>query len=409
MRRFVLGLLLCSGIPALFADTIDEGEDIDQRDVQALREWINTKRQVTVNEKGGSLSISGEVRAELQATGETVNGIKQRGLGGVSGWPTRAYDVEVNLMMDYRTERTWAAVKLEFDNDAGLFGGTTNRVRLERAWMGARLIEYDTVVLDAELGRRSLGNIFDSKLEGDSLFDGLLFRYDHSLENIGDIYAHAGAFIIDERENQYGYAGEVGMLNVANTGFYTKYLLIDWDTKDLHNKVKNERFDFVVSQLLFGYKFIPHYLKKVVMMYLAGLYNSAAHPHPVTNHKKANWGSYIGFTIGELRKAHDWSFDANYQLLAAQCVPDFDIAGIGIGNSPKTGLYTSKIDGTGVVNTSKTAGGNGNYRGFVMSLDYLLTNNITFQQRWQQSVTLDKHIGPFRRFKQYEMEFIYGF
>ena len=43
------------------AATIDEADDLDQRDIGALRDWINTKRQVTIKESGGALSISGEV------------------------------------------------------------------------------------------------------------------------------------------------------------------------------------------------------------------------------------------------------------------------------------------------------------------------------------------------------------
>src|SRR5580704_6832694 len=64
---------------SLHASTIERSQDVDQKDVNAVREWINTKRQVTVRELGGALSISGEVRTEMQSTGETRNGINQRG------------------------------------------------------------------------------------------------------------------------------------------------------------------------------------------------------------------------------------------------------------------------------------------------------------------------------------------
>jgi hypothetical protein len=29
-------------------------------------------------------------------------------------------------------------------------------------------------------------------------------------------------------------------------------------------------------------------------------------------------------------------------------------------------------------------------------------------QQWKQSITLDNDIGPFRRYKQYEVDFIYS-
>ena len=196
---------------------------------------------------------------------------------------------------------------------------------------------------------------------------------------------------------------------MAGTGLYTKYSLIDWDTKNQHNPVQNLRYDFLVSQLIIGYKFLPGRLKKIVQIYAAGLINSNAHRTRITHHRKANWGTYAGFSIGELRKQGDWALDVNYQVLAAQCVPDFDVQGIGLGNSDNSGFYTGNVRGGGATTTSKTAGGNVNYRGFQMTLDYLLTNQLNLQQSWQQSITLDKSIGPFRRYKQYEIEFIYGF
>lgn len=392
----------------LCADTIDKG-DVEESDLQALREWIYSKRQVTIGEKGGALSISGEVRAEFQTTNETKNGIKQRGQGapkfGGDIFPAQAYDVEVNLMFDYRTDRTWASVKLEFDNDAGLFGGTFNKLKLERAFIGFRAIEKETFTTDVIIGRNRMGSFFDSKIEFGTFFDGILVRYDQTHETIGDFYIHAGVFVIDERRNHYGYVGETGLLNILNTGFYAKYALIDWDTKDYPKEIDNLRFDFLVSQGILGYKFVPKWLDKVTLVYAAMLWNSAADKHAITNHEKQNLGGYIGISIGQLKKQNDWAFDANYQVLQAQVIPDFDNNGIGIGNADGSGFYATK----GVPNTVKTAGGNVNYRGFVLTLEYLLTNNINLLQQWQQSITLDDSIGPFRRFKQYEIEFIYLF
>ncbi|MES2123032.1 MAG: hypothetical protein V4492_09735, partial [Chlamydiota bacterium] len=277
-KPFIASLCLFSSLcllsMPLSASTIDSSSDnLEQKDINALREWINTKRQVTVREMGGALSISGEVRTELQSTSETVNGIQQRSnkkaashgsdLGAVA-FPHNAYDVEVNIMLDYRTEGSWALIKLEFDNDCGVFSGTLNKIKLERAVWGVRVIDGDTYYFDAELGRRRLSMMLDSKIEFNSFFDGIWFRYDQGLDSIGDIYAHAGVFVINDARNQYGYVGELGFLNIGNTGLYAKYSLIDWNTKNLHSKVKDRIFDFIVSQFLIGYKFMPKKLQKVV-------------------------------------------------------------------------------------------------------------------------------------------------
>ena len=188
-----------------------------------------------------------------------------------------------------------------------------------------------------------------------------------------------------------------------------KYSLIDWDTKNLHSTRQNRRFDFIVSQWLIGYRFLPSSLKKIVQIYLGALWNCRAKKIKITDYKRSNLGGYLGLSIGELKKKGDWAFDINYQVLQAQCVPDFDAQGVGVGNSVDKGFYTTDVRGGGKATTRETAAGNVNYRGFQVTLDYLITNQLDFQQSWQQSITLDKNIGPFRRFKQYEIEFIYGF
>lgn len=413
-RRFFYLFATCLLSSSLSASTIEDSDDVDQKDINAVREWINTKRQVTVRELGGALSISGEVRTEFQSTAEVLDGIRQRGNGaaiirGEHPLPTNGFDIEVNLMLDYRTDNSWGSIKLEFDNDAGIDSGTFNKLKLERAYWGVRVLNGDTYDFDIELGRRRMSSIVDSKIEFNNFFDGAWFKYDQSYDPIGDFYLHAGVFIINENKNQFGYLGEIGILNVGATGFYTKYSLVDWDTKNLHSDLQNKRFEFIVSQLIFGYKYLPARLQKIVLFYIAGLWNSAAKKLEITNYKRANWGGYVGFSIGELKKKGDWAFDINYQVLAAQCVPDFDVQGIGLGNAANTGFYTRDIRGGGGPTTRKTAGGGVNYRGFQMTLDYLLTNQLNMQQSWQQSITLDDSIGPFHRYKQYEIEFIYGF
>lgn len=399
---------------SLWASTIEDSDDLDQKDVNALREWVNTKRQVTIKEIGGALSLAGEIRTEMQSTSETLDGKRQRGHGappfGDSGaLPQNGFDVEVNIMLDYRTEQTWGSIKLEFDNDAGIFSGTLNKIKLERAYWGVRVVDDDQWMFDIELGRRRMSSIVDSKIEFNNFFDGAWFKYDQTFESLGDLYVHAGAFIIDENRNQFGYLGEVGLMSIAGTGFYVKYSLTDWDTKHFSSSLLEKRFDFIVSQLLFGYSFYPTHLKKAVLLYTAGLYNHAAERLNITHHNKANLAGYLGFTIGELKKKGDWSFDANYQVCQAQAVPDFDVAGIGLGNAANSGFYTTDSKGKGAPTTRKNAGGSVNYRGFQMTLDWLISNQLNFQQSWQQSITLNKHIGKFHRFKQYEIEFIYAF
>ncbi|MCB1085169.1 MAG: hypothetical protein KDK60_03610 [Chlamydiia bacterium] len=399
-------LITCS----IFAIDDDGSPGLEQRDIEALRDWINTKRQVTVKERGGNLSISGEVRAELQSTNEKKNGIKQRGSGGqVKHTAMRAWDVEVNLMLDYRTDRTWATIKIEFDNNAGTVGGTFDRLSVERAFLGGRIVNGLTYTMDLEIGRRSLGYTFDSRIEFGSFMDGVLYKYSQALENVGDLYFNGGPFLVDESLDQYAYVGELGLLNIAKTGLYSKISAVYWDTKHTDKKARNEAFRFLPIQWTLGYKFIPNFLDKIVTVYGAGLYNPRAHGTVVSNGKRKAWAWYAGFSIGELRKKWDWSFDINYQWVQMQAIPDFDGSGIGRGNAAKTGLYSSRTKGEGTALAAGQGVGAGNYKGVAVELLFLLTNNITIYQAWRQSVNEDASILPTFSYKQYEFEIIYGF
>ncbi len=406
--NFRRSLLLIASF--LLVSYVHAGKDeINETDIQALREFINTKRQVTVKELGGALSVSGEVRAEFQQTNEKRGGAQQRGLYTPTGVFPRSFDIEVNLMLDYRTDRTWAAIKLEFDNAAGSLSGTEAGVDLERAYFGVRLIQGNSFTTDIEIGRRAMGQIFDSKIEFDSRFDGILFRFDQAVEKVGDFYAHVGTFVINERRDHFGYIGELGLLNIAGTGIYTKYSLVDWDTKDYKKPYESERFYFMVSQFILGYKFVPAKFQKVVLFYAAALVNHAARKLAISDHKKQNLGGYAGFSIGQLKKKGDWATDVNYQIVQAQAIADYDVSGIGTGNAIKSGFYTKNLNGTGGPNTRETAGGNTNYQGYSLGLEYLFTDNLLIAQVWVQSWNLNKDIGPDRKYHQYEIEFIYAF
>lgn len=385
--------------------------------MEALRRWLRDKRLVSVREIGGDLSLSGEVRTEFQATNERKDNVQQRGKNHLK--PMYGWDVEVNLMLDYRTERTWAAIKLEFDNDMGLRSGTVNRIKLEKAYLGGRLVPGDTFTLDAEIGRRYLFNVFDSRVEFGALFDGGLFRFSKALFSLGDYYLNLGSFLIDDKTNHYGFVAEMGALRIGNVGLNMKYSIIDWYrpgsesesgvTSDA-NKAANRRFKFLVSQLLLSYQFYPDWIgKRLIKFYAAGVTNHLASGLEITGGRRENWGWYAGVSMGLVRKKGDWAIDANYQWVQAQTIPDFDANGIGRGNSEGVGLYTTVSDGSGVPTTRANATGNCNYKGFEIEALYAFTDNLTVQENFKISHTLDTSIGPNLKFKQFEVEFIYAF
>lgn len=385
---------------------------IEPSDIEALRDWASAKkRQVTVKERGGNLSIGGEVRFEFQSTNEKKNGIKQRGSrGAVPKTAMRAWDVEVNLLLDYRTERTWMNVKLKFDNDAGIDNGTSNRISLDRAYFGGRIVSADLYNISMTVGRRHLNYAFDSKIQFGSFMDGILIRYEHAFENICDFYFHGGPFLVDETIDQYAYVGELGLLNIGATGLYSKLSFINWDTKKTGDRLRNLAYQFRNLQLILGYKFTPDWLwGKVTTIYATGLYNTAARKHKETGYQRQPFAWYAGFSIGELRKQWDWSFNINYQWVQNQAVSDFDGSGIKRGNAAKAGLYSTKPKGQGKPITQNESVGSGNFKGFTVQFVYNLLDNLTVFQSYAQSVNCTTSIGPAFSYKQYEIELIYLF
>lgn len=384
-------------------------EKTEPEEMDALRKWIQNKRLVTVKEIGGDLSLSGEVRAEFQTASEKKNGISQRGSGGATSVPSRGFDVEVNLMLDYRTERGWAAIKLELDNDMGIEQGTLNRLSLEKAYLGGRILAGDTFTWDIEIGRRFLLNVFDSKVEFGSLFDGVLFRFSQATESWGDFYANIGALLVNEKKSHFAYIAELGLLRMFNTGLLAKVSYVDWK-KSSPKTPSQRRFNFEVFQGILGYQLNPSWLnQKLVKIYGATLYNRCASRLPVSNYQRKPWAWYGGVAIGQVRRQWDWAFEVTYQRVQAQAIPSFDASGIGRGNAAKVGFYTQNLDGTGNALTKKEAVGKTNYHGWSCELLYALTNNLTILENYLMSWTLDKEIGPDLKFRQFETELIYAF
>lgn len=442
MNRSFLLSVACLFATTLFADTpakkegasqVAQGVDIGfenkqvENDMDALRRFLQDKRLVSLKELGGDLSISGEVRTEGQYANERLKPqggssfIQQRGMNSATKKASLAWDVEFNLMLDYRTDRTWTAMKVEFDNDMGIFGGTVNKVRLEKAYLGGRLIDGDTFTWDAEIGRRYLGNIYDSKIQFGSLFDGANLRFGKAFDAIGDFYTNIGVFLVTDKFNHYGEVMEIGALKIVNTPLNMRYSIINWyrhyTQEQLNNDFKQapgarftQPWRYLVNQYTIFYQAYPAWFnKRLFKVYAAGLINAIAKGIPQTGGSKQNLGFYAGCAMGLVKKAGDWALDVNYQYAQAQVAPPVDSSCIGHGNAAGAGFFTAKQDGSGAITTRANAVSPYNFQGFQIETLYGFTNNLTLQQTYQMSWTLNKNIGPNVQYKQYEIEFIYVF
>jgi hypothetical protein len=186
----------------------------------------------------------------------------------------------------------------------------------------------------------------------------------------------------------------------------------------------------LTNQYTFFYQDYPGWLgKRLLKIYVAGLINplavgvvqtglvQQAETQPdgtvkwitVKEGKKENLGWYAGATIGLVKKAGDWAIDANYQWVQAQAVAQSDSSGIGRGNAASSGFYTVNQNGSGAFTTQSNAFGSNNFKGFQVEALYAFTDNLTVQQIFQMSWTLNRNIGPNGDYKLYEAEFIYAF
>lgn len=431
----------CGFASAAYAAEYSSSDEITERDFEAVADFVKGKRDATLQDKLGNLNISGDVRAEYDHLYEKVDGVKERGSGsGVPPKPTNVWDIEFNLMFDYQSDRTWAHAHVEWDNNAGIEdryscnsvsvsngigsptstvtsadvvtlqsddnceycctgSGSCSNVCLKRAYVGYNVFEEGSSRFDVELGRRKMHDIFESEIQFQSRFDGLLLRYSNSFEGMTDMYVNFGAFIIDEVVNHVGYVGEVGFLDIAEFGFDVKYSYIDW-SKDGYNRCHCKDplgSKFKNSQLTMRYNFDPELLRVKTSVYGAYIHNHDAKRWSGTNNKDEDDAWYIGVTFGGVEKEGDWACDINYQHCEAQAVSDCDQGGITRGNTPNECF----------VNNTKA--GLGNYKGWRFEALYAMTDNWTWKFKWEYAKEASKPIAGKQRYSKVEVTSVYAF
>lgn len=414
-------------------------DELDERDFQAVTEYVNSKRTIELEEKSCNLAISGDVRAEWSYISEKQNGEKLRGgRAATCGSPTRQtsvshndFDIDLNLYFDYKCERAWAVAHLEFDNPAGVSesdktcgeypakydpcsdvdprtghgSGRCDAICLRKAYMGYNICADGTSRFDIEIGRRRLFDVFDSRIQFLSRFDGIVARYATQYQ-CTDIYWNLGGFVVDERSNHFAWVTEVGFLNILDSGFDFKYSFIDWFKKG-HNRCFERKalgWRFMNSQWTMAYHFDPDFICTSSKIYGAFLWNHAAERQPYTDDKLKNLAFYVGFLIGEVAEEGDWSLDVNYQWVQAQAIADPDVSGIGRGNFLGETITMASFLGVPI-----NARGEANYKGFRIEGLYALTDNLSIDAAFQMSKPEDANIGGPMTYNKFKLEAIYAF
>lgn len=406
-----------------YSTTIEERET----DIKALQEFVKSKGQITIQEKGGNLMLSGDIRAEWDHIRTWTHGKSMRGHHSSKHnfphhvpFPTNEFDIEVNLVLDYRADRTWGKIQLQFDDPMGirergekshkhfsshhntLFGsGKLSNIALRKAYMGYNVLEMGTSRFDVELGRRRLYDTFDSKIQFHNFYDGVTVKLANSWEGWTDFQVKAAYFVVDQLVNHFGYVAEVGLLNLADEGLDLKYSFIHWNKHGVnrynHHHPHGNRFNN--SQVLLTYNVLQELLPMApkTQVYGAFLHNHAAASSHTTHHKKKANAWYAGLRAGEIKRQNDWAFDANYQWVQAQAIAESDVRGIGRDNPQNYSLY------------KRRTGGFANYKGFEITGLYALTDNLTLEGVWNRIHQCSRLVGHKHRSYIVELAAIYAF
>lgn len=420
MRRILplLFIIALSAISGLHAQCGDNFHILNPRDFKAVQTFINSKRTIPMIEKEKYVKIHGDIRANFLYRDEMQGSrhLRGRGVRDSRGLPVpfEGFEAEFNLWVDHKTETTWSIFHVQEANTWGvgdalydcrrapqaLHGsGVCNDLCVKRCYFGWRVYECpDDSKLDIEIGRRPLYTIADSRIEFSSRFDGVMGRYTKKVGKSSDAYLMLGAFVINFRDDHYGFIGETGVYDLFEKKIDAKYSLIDWTLNHksqcgISNPLGSR---FVISQWSLGLDFPKERFGRKARIYGAFLINHDAPKTVITDYERANIGWYAGFIIGEVRKEGDWSYDMNYQYVEAQAVPDPDVRGIGRGNVLRETLTADRR-------------GKANYHGMHFEFLYALNDNLSIDALYDFSNAINKHIGGPHYYSKAEVDFIYAF
>jgi hypothetical protein len=286
------------------------------------------------------------------------------------------------------------------DNRNIMFGsGRLNEIVLRKGFAGYNLYEQGSSRFDLEIGRRRFYDVFDSRIQFGSWFDGILARYSDSIEGWSDISAKVGAFVVDYTVNHYGYVGELGLLNLVDSGVDFKYSLIDWNLNrpNRYNKHHAIGTRFVNSQVLLAYNLPPDLISYKTQIYAAGLINHAAPKTFRTHHTRANKAAYVGGQIGEALRKNDWAAEIYYMWVQAQSVSERDVSSASRDNPRKVSFYNNRW------------GGATNFRGYRTEFFYAISDNWTLNAHFDKIRELNYRIGGKHRSTELYLAAIFAF
>lgn len=407
------------------SQTSDLLDSVNQKDLWAIRDWLKTKR-VALNMKSGDLSIAGDIQAEWRNVTEKLGSLElTSGSGSPGGWSNNLYSISFRLYFDYKSDKTWSAVKLEFTNAGGTFNGEANQIALNRANLGYHLFDNGQVRLDANVGRLRSYDVYDSEIQFNATLDGFTGTYSLAMDSLADFSIRGGGYIVDQSENHPVWIIQAGMYDILDTGLYFSYAWVDWHKDTQRDTIitnaesgattttSSAKWDFITNQFILGYVFNPELFSVDVRLFGGILWNAHAAKRTVTRlslgkllSSYQNLAGWVALQLGSVERAGDWAFQAQWQVVEAISLPDFDVAGIGTGNSTSSSLFGFNAFSSAV---NFPGNGNTNYNGWELDLLYSVTNELVIELQLQRATSAEKQIGKPLNYTNFILNAIYGF
>lgn len=451
----------------LAQDGDDFNRDLNERDFEALKRYIATKRNVELKEKVNNLKISGDVRTEWRHLTEVgvrpltlpnigvfsqdlflANGpfrsLRGRGkvdpytinTGTPQGLPISKndFDVEFNIYFKYEYGCSYAVAHLQLDNACGVSdngwlnfdedpagyhgSGSGNNLSLKRAYWGWEIYKGASKRFDVEVGRHKLYDIFESEVQFSSRMDGIALYYSGSTENKGEWYWTLAGWVVDERVNHLAYGTEVGYMNIMDQGFDIQYSFVNWN-KYGRNRffVRNPNgFRYKTSQLTLTYHLNPEWLcGKIGEVFAAVLYN-ADRKHTANIFKGVIDEDTGEVSFGPIRQRQHyerWGWYVGFLIGKVEKEGDWSL-NVMYQYVPAFVFPDNDENGVGrgnVLEESITyqARGNANYKGWKFESLYALTDNLTIDTKLEFTKAVRKSIGGPHHYSNFEIEAIYAF
>lgn len=436
--RYTLLLLgSASIVQARNADTDNEQSSVNRLIVQ---EWLQDNFALKLKNKGGQLELAGLLTFQASGRSETINGNQLIGRSRFCERPNISYDIGMVWSGLYQAERSWGSFYIDMSNLEGIIGGEESSISLDRAYLGYRLLQRDDMTLDINVGRRFLGDVLSSTIQFNSQLDGIDMRWTKVSPLAADLYVQATAFVVDASNSQWAWAAEFGALGIGESGWNFQLSFIDWNHRGCSRspdqdlgpdeaQYDNPRYRFANLQPQVSYEWNLDYgeLQLPLSIYAGVSYNLSSQallicptdnpapcqfysPSCCTNQAsccdacpaaeiyvgKTPWAGFIGLTGGNLGKVGDWAFDLHYEYVQAQSIPQFDMAGIGMGNCPGFDFYSSGMGDT-------------NFQGVFFRILQQVTRHITLQAMMEYSRSLDSCIGCPRTYLRGRVGCTYAF